>query len=149
MNSAEEFIAEIFASEEYRIALRARLIAGTARQGELEIARGLGLIKTDEEQSREYKAKLRALQARAPHEFSMLNRLTRRLDGDDVTGSRPVMHPSTHMVIGLVFDTPSEMRPSDRDRLPTILDPQVRSIPSPSAEPASEDETDLMPPKRA
>jgi hypothetical protein len=137
MNSAEEFISEVFQSQEYRTALKERLINGTARAGELEIARGLGLIKTDEEQSLEYKAKLRALQARAPHEFTILNRLHRRLDGDDLSPSQAIEDPTTHLVCGVVFTNGAqEQRPGQG--LPTILDTPADTAP----------DDDLLPPKR-
>jgi hypothetical protein len=51
MNLTENALKEVFASEEYRTALKARLVAGTAKASEINLARTLGMLSEEVERS--------------------------------------------------------------------------------------------------
>lgn len=102
MNTAEEFLKEIFESEEYRSGLKARIIAGTAKPGELAIARSLGLQPVLDREEQQKRERMRAMPT---HEREIFLRLARRMAGAggiDPTPSRPIVGP-TGSVGGLVF----------------------------------------------
>ena len=58
MNDAE--LRDLFASEEMKAALRQRIIDGTAKKHEIDLARTVGIAITEEEQAREYMRQMNA-----------------------------------------------------------------------------------------
>jgi hypothetical protein len=49
----EDFVKDLFQSEEYRTALKQRVLDGTAKKHEIELAQSLGLAISEEDQARE------------------------------------------------------------------------------------------------
>jgi len=135
--TAERFVRDILASEEYREALKGRLLAGTAKVAELELAAKLGLAtETDaaaDEQGRE------AMRRMPRYMRRILMRLLRISNGSvPVPACREITGPGG--TVGLVFATAAETGasavPQIQQDTPTELEPDAR---------ASDLTDDLMP----
>lgn len=98
--NAESFAREVLNSEEYRVALRKRLVDGTARAGELEIAKRLGLGPTDD--GGDDVEKKRRLVAMPEYEREIMLRLIRKCNGTDTTPTQQIVGAGG----GLVFLAP-------------------------------------------
>lgn len=59
--STDATLREIFASEEYQAALRERLVSGTAKASEIQLARQLGLLTAEQDDEARTKEGLRQM----------------------------------------------------------------------------------------
>jgi hypothetical protein len=136
---AEGYVAEILNSEEYRSGLRSRLLAGTCKAGELEIAARLGLQPGEADPDEA--AKLEAMRRMPRYMRRVLMRLLRISNGSvPVPACREIQGPGG--TVGLVFAVADETGPGARDAEPIQQDPAA----VPETEPTETD--DLLPPRR-
>jgi hypothetical protein len=130
MMPVEDFLRELFTSDEYREALKSRILAGTCKPAELSIARDLGLKALADENDASKRALMKQNLTKA--ERHMLATLLRKANGGEpyITGSREIRN-SVHNVVGLVFTYSPTLSPV-------------------AAEPETETDPDagLLPPKR-
>ncbi len=103
--TAERFVRDILASEEYREALKGRLLAGTAKVAELELAARLGLTaETDEAADEQGRERLRSV---PKFMRAVLMRLLRVSNGSaPVPAAREIRGPGG--TVGLVFESAAE-----------------------------------------
>jgi hypothetical protein len=112
---ARAWLAEIFQSEDYRTGLRSRILAGTAKPMELQLAVKLGLQPSLEAAEAEERARMASMPR---HERTVLMRLLRRLAGLDTSPTRAITGGGG----GLVFLSPVETTTS-----PVPLEPVPES----------------------
>jgi hypothetical protein len=130
---SEPTIRDVFKSEEYVAALRQRIVDGTAKKFEVDLAQTLGIAVTQEDRTCE------ALRAMDPEARRMLN--------DLAVVAESVESPSLRVIrsagwVGVVM--PETTDPHRLRWLAAAGNPTDRP-----AEPASENDLDLMPPKKA
>ncbi len=137
--TAQEFVREILASEEYRGALRERLVAGKCTAGELQIAGKLGLQPADEaadERARE------ATRRMPKYMRKILMRLLRVASG---AAPVPAAREISGLGGGILFESEAETGAGARNADAVQEQIQQDTEAAPTTEPMSPDEADLMP----
>jgi hypothetical protein len=132
--TTDNLLAEIFQSPEYQEALKQRLIDGTAKASEINLARSLGLAIPIQDEDTLLREAMRRMDK---HARQILHRLIRMADGLDVTPVTPIFN-ERHNLVGLQFTHENEHRPTE-DLLGSqqVLEPVEQPV----------DEQDLLPPR--
>ena len=131
-NAADEALREVFRSPEYLEALKARLLNGTAKKSEIDLARSLGITIDDETSERE------AMRQMDPAARNVLLDMC-RMSGTPASTELRVIQAGDFVGVGYSVTTRQANEAALRQRLkPTT---------SPAPDASTEDEPDLMPSK--
>ena len=132
--AADQTLREVFESPEYLAALRERLVAGTAKKSEVDLARSLGIVVDDETAEREA---MRQMEPRARGVLLDMNRMA----GTSASTELRVIQGGDYIGVGYSVTT--------RQQNDAKLRQDLGLKPTTEPDASTEDEPDLLPARKA